>query len=85
MPRCAPRQRGARIETAYLSDLVRRFSDARPGNGARGLKQSACTGFAGWHYDARPGNGARGLKQDGSLISGFWRQKMRAPATGRED
>ena len=36
---CAPRQRGARIETAdnYQSNYQPR--DARPGNGARGLKQ----------------------------------------------
>ena len=63
-PRCAPRQRGARIETFdQRIALAGEVGDARPGNGARGLKPATvsqvCTVALA---DARPGNGARGLK-----------------------
>ena len=58
--------------------------DARPGNGARGLKRARA-----WHAgrawpDARPGNGARGLKLQMNPIF-LLPSLMRAPATGRED
>ena len=58
--------------------------DARPGNGARGLKPCAIAARVSARADARPGNGARGLKLLGCAQSelDLW---MRAPATGRED
>ena len=60
------------------------FRDARPGNGARGLKHDRQFYSRVGAHDARPGNGARGLKLTFRRIRGRL-EKMRAPATGRED
>ena len=64
--------------------LPRFHVDARPGNGARGLKRSKRYTLPVIARDARPGNGARGLKLSCCRVCRYG-LKMRAPATGRED
>ena len=53
--------REMRAEMSVISVCCAR-TDARPGNGARGLKPADQPGIFARCPDARPGNGARGLK-----------------------
>ena len=68
------------LSSAIGSSIV----DARPGNGARGLKLAQGQYKQSGHMDARPGNGARGLKHKFRRVLPRF-ALMRAPATGRED
>src|SRR5574337_288766 len=63
----APRQRGARIETADVRRLLAHVPASLPGNGERGLKRRQ-SGVVRHGPDASlPGNGERGLKREGRL------------------